>query len=381
VSEATQSPDGRVAVDKTIRPLVRHIANPLMLGEMGHDATHFVLGHHWRTHFSKKAAETATTISVGQLRRWIDQPHAMGLSKEAQNLVILAFAEQTNRTFLRHNVPVEGSLASLSDDLVLLEQALPSELEWEAAVARAGQIFGEAVSPLRKASTVASLSSAVKKRATDARVACMALCDRLKVRMAKLNIDPASANRMKTASATHALVDRLNCSDPSQVVTFLAMAPIATTESAMGECLANAAQLTGIIDGTNWEIFDAIGMLADYRQAQASAICATVRQAMEADEHVIALGPTLKEAQLKAVRLLTETPKPVDPSPDPGSRPTPPEAKPPQSKRRVVATESRENLTLADAKTLLANLDRDLGKGQDIKLNVSWIVEDGGDSP
>ncbi len=100
LSEAAQSQDGRVAVEKTIRSLVRHIANPLMLGEMGHDATHFVLGHHWRNHFNKKAAEASSTISVGQLRKWIDQPRPMGLPKEAQNLVILTYAEQTNRTFV-----------------------------------------------------------------------------------------------------------------------------------------------------------------------------------------------------------------------------------------------------------------------------------------
>ena len=269
VSEATQSPDGRVAVEKTIRPLIRHIANPLMLGEMGHDATHFVIGQYWRNHFNKKATENATSMSVGQLRKWINQPRAMGLSKEVQNLVILVFAEQTNRTFSFHNVPVEGSLGSLPDDLVLLEQKLPSQLEWDTALARAGQIFGEALSPLLKASTVASLSNAVKNKSADARAACLAFCERLKDGMSKLGIDPSSADRVKTASATHALVNRLNASDVSQVVTSLVTAAIATTEPAMGECLSKAAQLTGIIDGTNWEIFDAIGKLADGRQAQA----------------------------------------------------------------------------------------------------------------
>jgi hypothetical protein len=229
-----------------------------------------------------------------------------------------------------------------------------------------------------KASTVASLSNAVKKKSTDSRAACLALCERLKDRMAKLGVDPASADRMKTASATHALVDRLNASDSSQIVAMLATAPIATTEPAMGECLSKAAQLAGIIDGTNWEIFDAIGKLADQRQAQATSIRASVRQAIEADEHVIALGPALKEAQFKAVRLLTEAPKPVEPGPGPGPRPTPPETKPPVSKRRVVASESRENLTLSDAKALLANLDQELQQGRDIKLNVSWIIEEGG---
>jgi hypothetical protein len=381
VSEATQSPDGRVAVEKTLRPLIRHIADPLMLGEMGHDATHFVIGHHWRNHFSKKAAETATGLSVGQLRKWIDQPRAMGLSKEVQNLVILAFAEQTNRSFLRHNVPVEGSLASLSDDLVLQEQKLPSQSDWDTAVARAGHIFGESIAPLLKASTVAALSAAIKKKAGDSRTACLALCERLKDRMIKLGIDPTTADRMKTASASQALLDRLNACDPSQIVTMLATAAIATTESAMGECLAKAAQMTGIVEGTNWEIFDAIGKLFDNRRAQATSIRESVRKAMEADEHVTTLGPAMKEAQLKAVRLLTEAPQPVEPGPATGPSPTPPETKPPHSGRRVVATETRENLTLADAKTLLASLQQQLRQGQDIKLNMSWIIEEGGGAP
>ena len=395
VSEATQSPDGRVAVEKTIRPLIRQIANPLMLGEMGHDATHFVLGHHWRNHFSKKAAETAITLSVKELRKWIDQPRPMGLSKEAQNLVILVFAEQTNRTFLRHNIPDEGSLTSLSDDLVLQEQKLPGQAEWETAITRAGQFFGEAPSSLLKASTVASLSSTLKKKGAEFRAPCQGFSERLKDRMTKQGIDVAAADRMKTAAATLAMVDRLHACEISQIVSMLATAAVATTEAAMGDCLKKAAQLTGIIDGTNWEIFDAIGNLVDGRQAQATSIRASVLQALAADEHVTALGPALKEAQLKAVRLLTTTPKGPDPGPGPGSGsvpapvPTPvatpvqvpPVTKPPQSQRRGITTESRQNLTLADAKTLLAKLDQEIQPGEDLMLNLSWIVEAGGGTP
>jgi hypothetical protein len=65
ISAATRTEDGRIAIDKPSRPLLRHIANPLQLGEMGHDATHFVLGQHWKTHFTKKAAETGSIITVG----------------------------------------------------------------------------------------------------------------------------------------------------------------------------------------------------------------------------------------------------------------------------------------------------------------------------
>src|SRR5437016_14155875 len=50
VSQAARKEDGRAEVEKTLRPLIRQIANPLLLGELGPDATHFVLGQHWKNH-------------------------------------------------------------------------------------------------------------------------------------------------------------------------------------------------------------------------------------------------------------------------------------------------------------------------------------------
>ena len=99
VSQAALSTDGRIAADKVVRPLVRSIANPLKLGEMGLDATHFVLGHHWKNHFTRKVAETGSAVDVRQLRKWIDDPKPMGLPKDAEHLVILIYALQTNQTF------------------------------------------------------------------------------------------------------------------------------------------------------------------------------------------------------------------------------------------------------------------------------------------
>ena len=73
----------------------------------------------------------------------------------------------------------------------------------------------------------------------------------------------------------------------------------------MGECLNKAETLTATLDGTNWEIFEAIAGLTDERKAAANAIRSTVEQALRCDEHVKPLAETLKEAQSKAVRLLT----------------------------------------------------------------------------
>ena len=73
----------------------------------------------------------------------------------------------------------------------------------------------------------------------------------------------------------------------------------------MGECLNKAETLTATLDGTNWEIFEAIAGLTDERKAAANAIRSTVEQALRCDEHVKPLAETLKEAQSKAVRLST----------------------------------------------------------------------------
>lgn len=116
--DATQQTDGRIAIeDRKLRLLVRQIANPLLLGEMALEATHFVIGQHWKQHFTRKIAEVGGAISVGQLRRWLDEPKSMGLPAIAQNLVILTFAAQTNRIAYRSNLAIDTSLKSLPDDI------------------------------------------------------------------------------------------------------------------------------------------------------------------------------------------------------------------------------------------------------------------------
>jgi hypothetical protein len=142
----------------------------------------------------------------------------------------------------------------------------------------------------------------------------------------------------------------------------------------MGECLTKAAELNGTIEGTNWEVFDAVSKLTDDRRTAAAAIRDSVIEAMRSDEHVVQLGPALKTAQSKALRLLTQSPDP-GPGPGPGPGPTPdPEPKP---GKRVVTQGSRDNLNLAATKDLVAGLEREVKPNQDIRVNINWIIEEG----
>jgi hypothetical protein len=101
IQKATQARDGRVEVERGVRDEVRRIAVPLRLGDMGE--THFVLRDEWSSRFlRKKAGEGVTSITVRRLRARMDQPEAMGLRTDMQNLVILSFALQNDLSFYLH---------------------------------------------------------------------------------------------------------------------------------------------------------------------------------------------------------------------------------------------------------------------------------------
>ncbi|MFN5304087.1 MAG: phage resistance protein, partial [Pseudanabaena sp.] len=168
IIDATQQTDGRIAIeDRKLRLLVRQIANPLLLGEMALEATHFVLGQHWKQHFTRKIAEIGGAISVGQLRRWLDEPKAMGLPAIAQNLVILTFAAQTNCIAYRSNLAIDVTLKFLPDDVEFRTQKLPDQVLWQTAVDRATSIFNISISKLLNAKNVAELSDKIAKMASD----------------------------------------------------------------------------------------------------------------------------------------------------------------------------------------------------------------------
>jgi hypothetical protein len=333
---------------------------------MGYDATHFVLGQHWKNHFTRKAAETGRTIDVSQLRSWMDEPKPMGLPRDAENMLILLFAEQTNRSFFLHGAPFEATLTNLPDRLELREQQLPHPAQWDLAVARAGHIFGIAASPLLKASNVMALATGVKQRIASARHACQTYRQRLQDCFGTLGIDAAHTARMRTAAATLAMIERLSDADLADVVDVLATAPVATSESAMGECVSKAAQLAERLDAMNWEIFEATARLTDERKTTADEIRTIIAQGLASDEHVIALAAALQEAQAKAVRLLaTSTPaseQQVGPKPVP--RPG----------RSILRQGAEQHLTLHAAQDLLTRLEHELQAGQEIHFSLSWII-------
>jgi len=222
---------------------------------------------------------------------------------------------------------------------------------------------------------VGKLTTDVKKKASETWQSCRRYRQRLGERSTKLGV-PADSDRMKTATATQALVEQLCSAEPGAIVSLLEAAEVATSESAMGECVGKAAELEGNLETAGWEIFEAVAEITGDRQEKARQILVEVREALQSDEHALQLAPALRGAQAKAVQLLT---KPIEvPKPLSGDRhPLKPPVKP---GRREVQRDSREGLTIAEAEACLSRLSRELKPGQTARINLGWVIEEGGEA-
>lgn len=374
VLPATQTGDGRLAVEKSQRALLRQVADPLKLGEMGVDATHFVLGQDWKNHFTRKSSETGSGMSVGQLRRWINDPKPTGLPKDAENLIILLFASQTNHSLYLHGGPYDGTLANIPDACELRRVELPPQEAWDEAVKRAGRIFSAVGSPLLNVNNVNKLTADIKTKVAEVRRPCQSYVQRLQERMTQLGLTPEGSDRMRTATATQTLIDNLQTADDGDVVELVAGAQIQTSEAAMAECVTRAAELEGNLDTAGWDIFKAIGQLDDERKAEAERVLAEVKQALESDEHAVSLAPALKGAQAKAVRLLTTA---VEETTTPAKPPT---VTKPVAKKKEIERGEEHDLSPDSAADTLSKLKNKLQLGESARINLSWIIEQEGES-
>ena len=364
LEEAAQTEDGRALVDKPLRAQLRQVANPLDLGTM-HE-THFVLGHHWRNHFSRKMAEGGiVNPTVGHLRSWIDQPSPMGLPREIQNLVILAFADQTNRSFFRHGGPIEPALDGLPDELELREQTLPAQDLWEKAAERAAAIFGFVASPLRNAANVSRLTDEVTRLAQEMRDPAARLATALRDRVKAVGLGE-DGDRLRTAKAGRQLVEALVAAQSEGPVAVLAQAQAPTSDQSLGKSLKSASQVVGTLESTNWEVFEAVATLTDDRSKAAAAIRKRVAEALGHDELATALGPALSGAQSDALKLLVK----VEPAPPPALPSTPPPL--PYPGQVTVDRGTHDALTPADAEAVLTKLQAILKRDASLRLRLVW---------
>ena len=129
-----------------------------------------------------------------------------------------------------------------------------------------------------------------------------------------------------------------------------------------------------ILASTNFGWFENIKSLTGTKKQEADQVLTDLRTALIEDEHVKALQSTFRAAETTAIRLLKPEEKPIQVSP-----PTvdPPIAPAPSPGTRVVEQDAKTGCSLEEADSLLNTLSSKLKSQQTIKVNVSWVIEEG----
>jgi len=346
----------RAFVDKPFRPVLLHIANPLELGKM--TESHFVLETKWKEHFNRMGAqEKMTRPSVADLRRWMDLPEPRGLPEAVQNLLILVYAAQTNRTFFLHGRRAEVSLDSLPDELELREEELPPADEWSAAGKRGAEIFGVPLPPALNASSLKRFVDGIAAVIGPQQEAAMRLPGVLHVAMENVGVPAKTSARFRTASAVKDLLEKLEGLEPAAFVGRLAGAKVETSGSAMGASFKAAAEVNRVLQVVKWEAFKLVEKLRDEREGQAKVILEGVRKGLTTDEYVLSLASTLPSLERSAFDLLT-MPPPPPPPPPPGWK--------------QVASDRKEKLDARGFKAQVDELSRKLGEGR--RIDLDWTI-------
>lgn len=380
VRAAIEAPQQRgLVADAATRRLVRSIVMPLKLGQMGE--THLVVETHWQAHFSRLIAlEGGDTLTVRKLREWIDQPKAMGLPVELQNLLILAFAAQTNRRFVYHGGPYEPEIDRLPDEVELREQTLPSAADWQAAVQRAASLFGLVPPQTLNAANVGKLVADVRMVASSKRPVVESLATAVADRVSRYALGEPGA-RQRTAASALALVSALSQAEDSALITTLATIGVETSEAAVGRAIASAAAATEAIKQANWGLFDGVRSLADERKAEGEQILARLADALRHDEHVIPLKLKLEESSRDAVALLSRSTVVAPPAGVSITPPVPPLPPLPSGTsgqgvvKELVEEKEHADLDAHSATALLDTLKARLESDSDLELTLHWRLQ------
>ena len=382
IESATQAPDGRLAVESSKRKDLRRIAMPLKLGYI--EDTHFVLEYAWKDHFLKKEAEYGVPITVGGLRKWMDEHRPMGLPRLLQNLVIMTFAAQTNRSFSRSDIPVTPDIGSLDDEEELKCVDLPSEETWKKALERSEHFFGITISPLLNATNVTRFSAKVQEQVSELKDVCHDLLDAISD-LQEARVEPAdTSQRPKTAKAAKELMDTIEPLDGRKLVEQLAEwdNPSDVTDPAIGSSLKKAADVVFALKETKWKIFKAAEKLEGNQKAGAMHLKEDLKTALRSDEYAVALKPKLKLLENKAFSLiqaaLDEKEKPVDPSikPEPPIdikpvRPVKPDT-PPRSE--ILVEEDEKDVGRKELKDMLTRLQKAVDVDGDVRIFLRWKI-------
>lgn len=372
---AVHAPNGRIDVEGSLRGLMEKIAEPLGLGTM-HER-HFVFNDSWpnelRTNLAKMG-QGNTSPSVAQLRSAIDYPDPKGLPSEVQNLLILVFMEHGHYACQLHGQEYDPSVKDLPDSLVLSKQELAEPAVWDAALEKAGAIFGLTLrSQLRTANHQNDLVKQVREEADAYLHSAETLVEVLRQHLGQLGVSD-QGQRLATAEYALTLMSQLRDLEGTALVEALANSKAPSSDQALGRSLKTAQEVASRVKHNNWTLLEKIWQGGS---AEARAIKERVIEALKADELAKPIGPVLDQAQQDGTSLIAPTPTLTDPPKSPGDESG---NKGKGSNKLVVRQEQRHGLTRQQARQLFAELEAELSDSEELDVDFTISRREGRDT-
>ncbi|MFF8386153.1 phage resistance protein [Streptomyces kanasensis] len=322
VRKAAEDRDGQVEVDGKDRKTMARIAGGLGLGTMRE--AYYRQSTTWPDHFTSQARRDGTAEpTLVKLSDWSDLPEPRGLPEPLRRLLAAAYAETTDRVWVRGGVPVEPAPAphELKRDYSLREQPLPSEENWPEARKRYETILGDRAPQLRRGRIVNQFAGQIKQAAAALGQDAGRLVGELEKHRDFLRLDDDSP-RLVLARRAQELVKEVTEAgiEAKTVVDRLARFDLGDfTAHRYAMSLKSAGKVATALQNTSW---DQLG-LADTLGVGGAAVLERVRDAAAGDPGdypdlpgVLNAGGREVLSLLRARQTTAERPQPpVTPSP------------------------------------------------------------------
>ena len=323
--EIIDSDQKKIVADKALVNEMRVTLGELGLVRTTEGAVHLVEDRTLQMLEQARVKAGSHDPQVLELRRWLDPQRKMGLTPEAEDLVIRCYARWAARTFVQGGRPFEPSARTvLADDVVLEKPPLPPMDEWNKALGLASYVFGITLAGkalhadnLKRFEVLLGKALALVERNA------IALPDLLERRLLALGAS-IDVDRMTTAKSGAALCKALSGApildqiatlarfEPKTSAQALGRSLSASDKGAAGGALAEAATLLN--DDVFFHTFEQLKAQAADLPGAAELLdkALKVLRQDEINEPIVGLRTLAREA----IALLR--PPPAAPQPEPG---------------------------------------------------------------
>ncbi|MCV7510960.1 hypothetical protein M3D71_001690 [Micrococcus luteus] len=385
MERAMADPDRRVTLGDGTAD-VRRIAEPLRVGKTAE--TVFLFGSNqfafWNGVISRasgdRAQDAEERLTVATLRCWIGTADPdWGLSRELENLIILGWALQHQRSWYMGGAAMAApDVHKVHDAMELRQQPMPTPEEWAGTVETAGILFGTRVNPYLTGPAMTELTGLVNHAAADALPATQTLATALTAARAQAPAELGlreDADRERLAHLAVDLLGRWSRLSGKALVESLAAVRDSVDPVHLSTSIGTqAADVARAVKSVRWKpMSDAVRKDTD----EARQLAQDVRRVWHANQHEVHLPQVLPSLEERAYDLAVSGdgpapgPTPPDAIPDPLTNP---EQIPLPSVRQGAAT-GRGRLGLTDAlQRARTAAEAVLDEHPDANVEITWRV-------